>query len=57
MRVRVFLGTLLIKSGMAIIPRDVRDLVRGVLMYHVPGALTESEKARVRAARAQALAS
>lgn len=49
---RVLLGGLLIKLGMAILPDEVRHLVRGVIMYHVPGALTESEKAEVRAAKA-----
>lgn len=49
---RVFIGSLLIRAGFAIIPRDVRLLVRNIIMYHVPGALTEAEKADVRAAKA-----
>lgn len=49
---RVFIGCLLIRLGMAIIPSGVRDMVRGIIMYHVPGALTEEEKAEIRAAKA-----
>lgn len=51
---RVWIGTMLIKAGMAIIPRDVRDLVRGLLAYHIPGALTEDEKEQVRVAKTEA---
>lgn len=50
---RVLIGSLLIRAGMAIIPRDTRELVRGIMLYHVPGALTEAEKAEVRAAKAE----
>lgn len=42
----------MIKVGMAVLPPEVRKLVRGVLMYHVPGAMTEAEKAEIRAAKA-----
>lgn len=47
---RVFLGSLLIRTGMAIVPAEARDLARGMIMYHVPGALTEAEKAKIRSA-------
>lgn len=50
--IRTFIGKILIKAGMAILPADVRRLVRNVIMYHVPGALSENEKAEVRAAKA-----
>lgn len=49
---RMFLGKALIKIGVAILPCDVRKMVRDILLYHVPGALTETEKAEVRAAKA-----
>jgi len=48
---RTIIGTLLIKIGVQILPKEVRNLVRGILLYHVPGALTEAEKADVRAAK------
>lgn len=48
---RHFIGTLLIRAGFAIIPKETRYLVRGILLYHVPGALTETEKAEIRAAK------
>lgn len=51
--IRVFIGAALIRAGMAIIPKDTRDLVRGILLYHVPGALTEAEKAEIRTAKAE----
>jgi hypothetical protein len=44
---RVFFGCLLLRAGMALLPKDVRQMVRRVLMYHVPGGLTEAEKADV----------
>lgn len=49
MRFRI--ARLLIKAGVALLPHDVRDMVRGIVMYHVPGALTEDEKATIRAAK------
>ena len=45
---RVFIAAMLIKLAMAILPKEVRNTVRGLLMYHVPGALTEDEKSKVR---------
>lgn len=51
---RTFIGCLLIKAGMAMVPPDVRKFVCGVIMYHVPGAMTEDEKAEVRAAKTAA---
>jgi hypothetical protein len=44
---RTMIATLLIKAGMAILPKDVYEVVRWILLYHVPGALTESEKVAV----------
>lgn len=49
---RMLIGTLLIRAGFATIPKDVRHMVRSILMYHVPGALTEDEKSEIRAAKA-----
>jgi len=49
--VRAKIGCLLIAWGMRIMPDNVRHMVRGILMYHVPGALTEDEKREVRAAK------
>lgn len=51
---RLWIGKLLLKAGMAVIPADVREMVIKIVMYHVPGALTEDEKAEVRAAKAAA---
>ncbi len=48
---RSFIGSLLIRAGMAIVPADVRAMLRGILLYHVPGMLTEQEKADIRAAK------
>ena len=48
---RMWLGTTLIKLGFAIIPADVREMARGIMMYHVPGALSEEQKAEIRAAK------
>lgn len=39
---------LLIKAGMALLPKGTRDTVRNLVMYHVPGALTEKEKQDIR---------
>lgn len=47
---RVLLGSLLIRAGMAILPKEVRRLVCNVLLYHVPGGISEAEKAEVRRA-------
>jgi hypothetical protein len=49
---RLVVGTVLIKAGFALIPAEVKDMVRGMILYHVPGAMTEAEKADVRAAKA-----
>lgn len=45
---RIFIGCLFIKAGMAIIPKGVHHMIRGLLMYHVPNALSEDEKSAVR---------
>jgi hypothetical protein len=44
---RIWLGCTLITRGMSILPSAVRKRVRDVLMYHVPGALTDDEKRSV----------
>lgn len=36
---------------MAVVPRGARDLARKIILYHVPGALTEEEKEEVRRAK------
>jgi hypothetical protein len=38
---------------MKILQPETRKLVRGIIMYNVPGALTEAEKAEVRARKAE----
>jgi hypothetical protein len=50
---RDFIGTLLIKAGMAVLPAETKELVRGILLYHVPGMLSENEKADIRAAKSE----
>jgi hypothetical protein len=52
--VRVQLGSWLIRLGMAIVPSDVRDMARGMMLYHVPGVLSESRKSEIRLAKATA---
>lgn len=52
---RDMLGALFIKLGMAIIRPDTRDMVRAIILYHVPGGLTEAEKAKVEAAKTEYL--
>lgn len=49
---RLFIARLLLKAGMALLPKEVRDLTRDLLMYHVPGALSEDRKREVRRAAA-----
>jgi hypothetical protein len=51
---RFLIGKMLIKAGIAVLPCGVRETVRGLLLYHVPGALTEAEKEKVRAVAAAA---
>ncbi len=51
---RVWIGTILIRAGMAMLPADTRKLFQDILLYHVPGALTEAEKAHVRAQKLSA---
>lgn len=50
---RVLIGCGLIKLGMAILPAQTRKMFRNVIMFHVPGALTEEEKDDVREAKRQ----
>lgn len=45
--VRSFIGVYTVRIGFAILPADVREIVRGIFLYHVPGALTENEKAEI----------
>lgn len=49
---RVTIARILIVAGILVLPRSVRKMVRDILLYHVPGALTDAEKADVRAAKA-----
>ena len=53
MNVRHLIAMLFIKTGMAILPPATRKMVRDLLMYNVPGALTEQERADVRRAKAK----
>jgi hypothetical protein len=46
------IGKFFILLGMAIVPAEVRRMFVKMVMYHVPGGLTEAEKAEVRAAKA-----
>jgi hypothetical protein len=48
---RTLIGGLLIKVGMAILPKDVRSMARNIMLYHVPGALTKAERREVEAAK------
>lgn len=48
---RHWLGIAFIKMGFALMGEDTRKMFRNIVMYHVPGALTEDEKADVRAAK------
>lgn len=47
MVVRLFLAKWLLKAGMAFLPKDTRELVRDLLMFHVPGALTAERKLEI----------
>jgi hypothetical protein len=49
---RVFIARVFITLGMMLLPADVRKMVRGLMLFHVPGALTEHEKADVVSAKA-----
>ena len=48
---RVLVARGFISFGMWLLPADVRKLVRGMMMFHVPGALTDEEKDEVIAAK------
>ncbi len=48
---RVLVARGFISLGMWLLPSDVRKLVRGMMMFHVPGALTDEEKDEVIAAK------
>ena len=49
---RLWVGCMLLKLGMAILPTDSREMAKKIMLYHVPGALSETEKAEVRTAKA-----
>lgn len=49
---RHWLAMRFIKIGFAILEPGTRKMFRDILMYNVPGALTEAEKADVRVAKA-----
>lgn len=53
---RLWVAKLLIVAGIAIMPPGVRRMVRNILFFNVPGALTDKEKAEVIAAKAAWLA-
>ena len=44
---RLALARLFLKTGMALLPRETRDLVRDLLMFHVPGAVPEERKREI----------
>ncbi len=46
-QLRVFVARGFISFGMWLLPADVRKLMRGMMLFHVPGALTEDEKHEV----------
>lgn len=48
---RFWIGRRLVMLGMAILPSDVRSMMIKMIMYHVPGGLTEAERAEVREAK------
>lgn len=50
---RAYIARIFITIGIMILPADVRSMMRGILLYHVPGVLSEAEKAEVRAAKAE----
>lgn len=50
---RDFIGRLFIAAGFKILTPATRKLVRNIIMYHVPGVLTEDEKRDVRRAKAE----
>lgn len=54
MRLRLLIGCWLMRLGMAVVPTGTREMARNIMLYHVPGMLTENEKAQVRAAKAEA---
>jgi hypothetical protein len=48
---RVFIGSILIRLGMWVLPVNVRQQVRSILLFHVPGALSDQEKSDLIAAK------
>lgn len=44
---RFVIARALITLGVFILPKDIRELTRNLLMYHVPNALTDAEKREV----------
>jgi hypothetical protein len=48
------LAVCLLRAGMALLDRQTRDLVRDIIMYHVPGALSAERKQAVQDAAAAA---
>jgi hypothetical protein len=46
-RCRLKLGRLFLLAGMKIVPANAARLARFMLLYYVPGALTDAEKAEV----------
>lgn len=50
---RVLIARGFIAFGMMLLPADVRKLVRGMMLFHVPGALTDAERTEVVSARSE----
>ena len=48
---RVLIACGFISFGMWLLPADVRRVARNMMMFHVPGALTDEEKDEVIAAK------
>lgn len=44
---RLFIGRLLLRAGMAVLPRDVRELTRDLMMYHVPNGISVERRAEL----------
>lgn len=48
---RLWIAKWLLRGGMALLPKGVRDMTRDLLVYHVPGALSEERKAEIRTSK------
>lgn len=50
--IRYRIGKAMVIVGLKVMPAGTRTMLRMILLYHVPGALTEEEKCAVRASKA-----